>query len=470
MITRKLSTLDGFYNQSCGMVQCALKVRQIDRIPEILDILMNNLLGFRLKTNQTNVFSTYNPKTAKRPISERIELYNIPQSLDLVEACQYIYENHTKPFSEVLGTIGFNNKDTIVINMGHQVGDGKYFTYVVDYLTTKLTNAKSIFESPESMKTLDQILLNNPDEYQLPINMEAVFSNEIKNATLKVPHIFADPGFSHFLPRKHLQESIHSHCQFISYSLPVTELRCHDKNLGRCSNLTPALYSSFILSAAAFNKEFHGGHSNIFGPQTNSLPGVTTCVDIRQFLPDKSQLNFRACNLYSSVTVSAPFTSNLTPDNEKLSQFERRLRTNLVDQIKSGFHFAFLNSLTGLDPSTIIPGIGLEVSNVGPYYITRKNGNLSPSSRNAIFDDFFIKSSVSDEKGDPLMSFSAYSVVDEIEGRNELFANIKYKSSLCSTQDAKKIGLGAKFALQNLSPSMTLTEAIESIRQFQNTI
>ena len=68
------------------------------------------------------------------------------------------------------------------------------------------------------------------------------------------------------------------------------------------------------------------------------------------------------------------------------------------------------------------------------------------------------------------MSFSAYSVVDEIEGRNELFANIKYKSSLCSTQDAKKIGLGAKFALQNLSPSMTLTEAIESIRQFQNTI
>ena len=110
----------------------------------------------------------------------------------------------------------------------------------------------------------------------------------------------------------------------------------------------------------------------------------------------------------------------------------------------------------------IVPGIGLEVSSVGPFYLSKLS-----EGKNDIFKDIFIKSSVSDVKGDPLFSFSSYSVINEVAGTKTYHTNMRYKASIFSTKDANAVGRGTEFALKNLSTKMTIKEAIESIRQFQ---
>lgn len=477
MISRNLSTLEGFYNSSGGMVQFGLKVQQKNRIPEILDILINNVFGLRLRTTNTKMISNVDLKNDPH-YANKTQIYSIPPNLDLIRSCQYMYDNHTKPLTEVLGTIGFNNDDIIVLNVSHLVGDGKYFTFILDYLISKLTNT-TLFESPESMKPLNELILSSQsNEYQLPINMESLFTEQINSTKLKPPHIFVDEGFAHVKPLtkvENIKVDNTKPCQYISFNFPIKEFRCYNKQNDRCNGLSEVIWSSYILAGAAFNELGDGKIENIFGPDTNSSPGVTTCVDMRQYLKDKSLINWRAANLYSSVTVSAPYSktdTSLSPSNESLKNFEQRLRNDFINKIQSGFQYAFLNTLTPPDPTMVIPGVGLEVSSVGPYYISRRNNQNSNVnlSKNNIFSDMFIKSSVKDVKCDPLLSYSAYSVINEIEGRKDFYTNMRYKSIIFSQKDANMIGRGTEFAMKNLSPSMTVKEAIESIKQFQRTL
>lgn len=467
MISRNLSTLEGFYNASGGMVQLGMKIQQKNRIPGILDILINNVFSLRLKTIDSKMILKYGIKQNKSLLAEKTPIYSIPSNLDLVESCKYMYKNHSKPFNEVLGTIGYNNNDIIVLNMSHLVGDGKYLNFIIDFLVSKLTKTNNRFESPDSMKSLNDLILSS-DNYQLPINMEAIFEEQIKSSDIKLPHIFVDEGFSHVTPLTKVDNKKIDSCQFISYKFPINEFRCFNKQTNRCSLLSEAIWSSYILSAAAFNENGNNKIDNIFGPGTNSSPGVTNCVDMRPYLKDKSMINWCAANLYSSVTISAPYSkenSDLTISNESLQHFEKRLRSDFLNKIQSGYHFAFLNTLTPPEPGMTVPGIGLEVSSIGPFYIS-KNGE----GKSSIFSDIFVKSSVSDTKCDPLFSFSSFSVINEIEGKRTFLANMRYKSSIFSTKDANKIGKGTEFALKNLSSSMTVKEAIESIRQFQKSL
>ena len=476
MISRNLSTLEGFYNNSRGMVQFGLKIQKKDRIPEILDILMNNVFALRLRTTNSKMISKFDINN--QSLVNQTKIYPIPSNLDLIDSCRYMYTNHSKPLNEILGTIGFNNDNIIVLNVSHLVGDGKYLTFILDYLISKLTNA-NVFESSDSMMPLNSLISSSKsNDGQLPINMESIFSKQIKaSSNIKLPHIFVDEGFTHVNPRTKVQKNQSDNqkpCQFVSFNFPVNEFRCYNKQNDRCSGLSEVIWSSFILSAAAFNDIGNSHPKNIFGPDTSSSPGVTTCVDMRQYLNDKSLINWRAANLYSSVTVSAPYSesnANLSPSNELLGNFEKRLRNDFMNKIRSGYQYAFLNTLTPPDPEMVIPGIGLEVSSIGPFYISRRNESGNQNiSKNNIFSDIFIKSSVSDMNCDPLISFSSYSVINEIEGRKDFYTNMRYKSSIFSPIDANLVGKGTEFAMKNLSPSMTVKEAIEAIRQFQKTI
>lgn len=467
MISRNLSTLEGFYNASGGMVQLGMKVKKTNRIPEILDILINNVFSLRLKTINSKMISTFDVKTSKNSFREQTHIYSIPSNLDLIESCKFMYTNHSKPFNEVLGTIGYNNDDIIVLNMSHLVGDGKYLNFIVDYLVSKLTNTKSRFESPDSMKNLNELILS--DKYQLPINMEAIFKDQIDSSKIILPHIFVDEGFSHIKPRTKVYKNYNAEsCEFISFKFPINEFRCFNKQTNKCSGLSECIWSSFILSAAAFNENGNDKIDNIFGPGTNSVPGVTNCVDMRPYLKNRSMINWLAANLYSSVTISAPYSkddTSLTTSNESLQHFEKRLRIDFLNKIQSGYHFAFLNTLTPPEPGMNVPGIGLEVSSIGPFYLSKKG-----ESKDSIFSDIFVKSSVSDANCDPLFSFSSFSTINEIEGIKTFSSNMRYKSSIFSTKEANEVGKGTEFALKNLSQTMTVREAIESIKQFQKTL
>ncbi|OHS97013.1 hypothetical protein TRFO_36845 [Tritrichomonas foetus] len=422
MASRKLATLDGFYNSSGGMVQFAMRVKSSSFIPKIIDILDKNVLGFRLITKGDMIYSK----------SQHANIFAIPNNQSLIESAQYMYENHTLPFEQTLGSIGFNN-DTIVLNMSHQIADGKYFTFVLDYLTNYL----SADENNSNALHFETDVL--------PMNMESIFSDKIEKSNIKLPHLFVDKEITHIHQKTTINNNPNDSkrsCQYVSFNFPTNRLRCFNKSKNTCHGLTDSLWSSFILSALAFNGMM----------EKEELTGCTTCVDMRQFL-DNSLINWSTCNMYSSVTVSATMNEKML-----LHNFERLLRDDLKYKLNKGYQFAFLKTLTPPPPGMVVPGIGLELSNIGPFFVK------SPIT------DVFMKSSVGDSNGDPLFSFSSFTVVDKKENYNEFYANMRYKSSIFHTKDAEAVGLGTKFALLNLDPNMTIKEALDAIKQFQKGI
>ena len=405
MKSRKLTTLDGFYNSSGGMVQFVIKVKNPNKIQNILTTLNQNVLGFRLTTNSDSIFSKI----------QDAHIFKIPDNLDLNEAGQYMYLNHTLPFSEALGTLGYNN-NCIVMNMSHQIADGRYCTFVLDYLTNRR-------DSPTDI---------------LPINMENTLDSKIKESNIKLPHLFLDKDITRIYQKKNVKHpekfKIAKH---ISFNFPTRELRCYNKEKNICHGLTDALWSSFILSAFAFN-----------GGIQNQNAGCTTCIDMRKYI-DSSLINWAACNIYSSVTVASPINESMT-----LSTFEANLRKDLTRKLNEGYQYAFLKTLTPPPPGMNIPGIGLELTNLGPFYV-----------KDPITDVFF-KSSVSDKNCDPLFSLSSFSVVSS--SKNHFYVNMRYKPSIFNDDDARSVGLGTRFALRHLSPSMTIKESIKFISDFQS--
>jgi hypothetical protein len=129
------------------------------------------------------------------------------------------------------------------------------------------------------------------------------------------------------------------------------------------------------------------------------------------------------------------------------------MRRDFKTKLKNGLHYGFFKSLGAEAPRGCLPGIGLELSNMGPVKV---NGPIA---------DAFFRSSVSDRTGEPFLSFSTFSV---IRPKSNIWrANVRYRSSLIDRKDAEAVAHGSLFAMKSLPIRMTIGEAVREIQKFQ---
>lgn len=79
---RRLSTIDTFYNNSKGMLQLCLKIKNNTFVERILDRLNNLVLGLHTYTDDKYIYYKDNRKS--------FDYVKLPPSINLMESAKYI--------------------------------------------------------------------------------------------------------------------------------------------------------------------------------------------------------------------------------------------------------------------------------------------------------------------------------------------------------------------------------------------
>lgn len=402
MLRRRLSTIDHFYNQSHGMVQLAVRLSHPKHVPVIVEKLQKAVIGLQVCTTATDF--VYKP--------QNVPVCTIPNGLSMEQSCRYMFENYTPDFSQRVANIGASD-DAVVLSCGHICADGAFLVQVLDSLTNP--NADLSHES-------------------LPMSIEQLLGDNLTRNKIHVPHFYVDETVTRVMPRREVKENF-KNAEHIIMECPIETLQCYSN--GKVHGLTDSIWACLIASAWAFNGRI-------------DRAGVATCIDLRQFQkPLKSPLS--VCLHYSNIDVSAEVFPNMT-----LKDLGRRMRDDMLDKIRRGFHIGFLQGITKDPGGEPLPGIGLEMSNIGQLHVKPP------------IVDAFIKSSVADACGDPLISFSNFSVVTN--HTNTFHANVRYRQTLIDRREVAQVSQGALFAMQKLQPTLTITDAVKIIRAYQDTV
>ena len=384
------------------MLQLVLKFDDTSKIEETIDKLSKNVLAFHLKTDE---YHFYKQKSNITPV-KIIESDNLP------DLATYMYENHSPDFSKTLATLGYNS-NTLVLNIAHLVADGGYLHQIVDLILS------------------DSDKLNTKLEF--PDNIEENFINQINSKYIdQCKYIFTDPEIIRINADKPKNPS-NKYAKHCYINTPVENLKCFSKKSKRVSGLTEVLWTSYILSASAMNKKINN-------------TGIATCIDMRNYFNQINKTNsLSVCNHYSNITPCSNISPSMT-----VGELGKQMRKDFNDKIKKGHHYSFLKSLVPPEAKAI-PGIGLELSNIGRFQIK------SP------LKDLFLKSSVFDQFCDPLISHSSFSVDTGV--KNTLHGMFRFKPSAIKEETVRELASKVKFSLQNISNDMTVAESISLIQK-----
>lgn len=333
----------------------------------------------------------------------------IPEGLSLLESMDYMAVHHRPKFSDHMFVLGINS-DTLVSCGSHICTDGGFAHYCMRQI-----------RHPERFK---------PGTFRFPVSVDALFEKQLTTYNQNIPHYFVDPNLTRIVPRRSVTDKFFL-CPYVYLSCDIEELRCYNKRTRKTDGLTEALWTGPILSASAFNNEI-------------SKAGVATCVDIRGWAGRPVDIDITCC--YANVNVATKIDPDLT-----IKQVGEGMRADMKQKLKDGHKFAFFKTLDSKPPPPA--GIGIELSNMGPVKIK------SPVC------DLWFRSTQLDSLGEPLLSFSAFSL--PAEKRNLWRANVRYHGAKLHRKEAEALAYGAFWAMKNLPIETTVGDAVKEIQKFQ---
>ncbi|KAH0795088.1 hypothetical protein GPJ56_000931 [Histomonas meleagridis] len=405
---RKLAQSEKIFLDSYELMQFAVGVNDSKVIPKIINNLIKSIIGFRLKTDGNNLIAQDN----------KVTVHSLPNSIkNAYEASIYI-DNHYRPdFSKEFATIAANDK-FVSVNSSHGFTDGGFFKNLIR-----------------------NILNDNLNEVKgLPITPFELFSNEIQETiddpsfeqdTLKVSRF----PFSHTLPET--PSTIFR--RDINDVFPIEEHKWYNKSTGKLSGLTESLWLSIALASETLN--------NVKRPLK---VGCLTCVDLRPFInPRQKTVSENAGNNFTSFGVVA---DNV---NEQMTIREagKQLRNNFNRKTLNG---AIFNSLKpefdygGNDNENIL----VELSNVGPMEFKDP------------INDVWVQQSMKSKIIERTVTLTSFSMVGS--HKNLISNRLQYSPTTVSDEAAQKISNSISYFMKNISPDVTIREAMELMRHIQN--
>ncbi|KAH0793328.1 hypothetical protein GPJ56_002738 [Histomonas meleagridis] len=385
---RKLRPSDYFDINAATMLQLALKVENPKYVNDIAHKLTRIVVPLHTRTHG-DLMITH---------CEEVPVYFLPSKIKtLQEAANFTAINYTKPFNKALASVAAG-KDFVVLNINHLCSDGGYFKYIVSHLN-------------------DQVKSKNI----LPLKAEDIFSSEIDKAPIVQPWN-CDPYITRISTNGN-PKADSPYGSYFTIKAKMSDLMCYDKKTKSIKKFTETLWLSHMLAAFV-----HKHHIDEYG-------GVCTCMDLRNFLP-KQSIDYSLTNCFSAVSPSSHISSDM-----KLSEVGRLMREDMEKKIKEKHHFGFIKSLGVSSDAKPIPGIGLEITNMGALPIQKP------------IVDAFVSHHAKTINISSIVSLMSFSVADDI------YIRLRYGSGVLTHEEMNKYAKSIDFFIRNISLNNTVEEA-----------
>ena len=408
MLTRLLDSDEKIFIQMKCYTQLVIELEDNSKIPEYVHKIQKYLFGFHLKSDGKSLILHHD----KQPV------YDLPRGMkDYKEICDWMYINLTPPTSKALAAIA--TRDNIIgININHLCGDGKTFKILTEALPLPEQDVK----------------------YAIPPSPFALFKDEITKiirSGLKPYFLNEDPNLSRIIP-KEKPDNILKSGGFNVQRSHVSKLVCNTN--GVIKGLTESLWTAGTLTIAAYNG-------------TLSPCGASTPVDLRPYIKGHFD-KFEVCNSIGKIPVYA----EMIPD-ETVGDLGRRMREDFQRKNKNnealGYQAATYRVIVEGNPFPPAPGMGFELSNVGPVKLKRPIKDI-------------LMSCIAPAGPSHDCSCITFSTISEIPEFNQIVTDFLFSNQTLSLHDAVRINKSIQYALTHIKPEMKIKDALDELTKFQS--
>ncbi len=397
---RPYRLFEGIHLYTGTVIQLGVKVSDARYIPQLIEEASKMSVGLHVRRVGNEIWRTNEP-----PI-----IINLPTWIESVEdACQWTAQQKL-PSSTRCSNLSVG-QNILILNSNHMAADGGFFKQVLTRFQESLAGIPA--------KRYPQTLISSEDYY-------------------RVHEIEAGKPFNHSgctCVMTDCKEGVHDKAEtFVwAFKFPTKELNCFDKAKGRPSSLTEAIWSSYILSALAFNGKL-------------GTMRCETCCDLRkthQFMPEV------ACDF----TIAAP--EAVCKPTETVADMGKQIRNDLQQILGSNRRFAFWNQdLANYKP--IAKGCALEISHLGTIAFKKP------------IIDACMQIMMESKQTEEVVSLLTFSKVNE--DHDDFYGRLRCSPHRLNVTEGRILGMTVEHALKNISPKMTIQEAFDELVRFQHTL
>ena len=409
--SRKLTQFERLFFGTKDSVQLVVEFDKPGIVNQAIDNFKKAVTGLYLKTDGVNLISHNDP----------VKLTHFPSHITNVrDAADWITTENFPNMEKELATLTYN--DTMIgVNMYHAIGDGGFLHYLYDHV-------------------LDSNIGNHP---QFPSTMDQILSSQYKNATEPKDETGNITTFPNTVK---LELNHQQNARYYQFNIPADQLAIYDKSTKKVKGLTESMWLNLYLSMTAVNG-------------TQNQIGISTCVDIRQFIPrniNNNPLSFG--NLYTLINCVCP-KEKLSMDMT-LGEIGKLMRENFSKKVvPNGEIFGALrNAMTyGFPPPTdITQDVFGMISNVGQFKVKKpiKNLQVQQMCPGDICSTHIC-----------LMSFSK--VFNDL---NQINCRIRYSPQSISDYTAEIMCKLMEHGMREIPFSTSLKDALKEIKDFQRSI
>lgn len=423
-------------------IQLSIRVENVSAIKELEDYFRRSAACLHLRLKDQNHLE----------YRDEIQKFELPSSLtDLQEAGRFAGMNFTPPYDVAFGSIAVNEENKIIIlNANHRFCDGGFFKFLMKNYTMN-TPPKEVPLFPRFTSDLyaDQIA-NAPDilSYLNDPNMTRIKSikpvTTIKMAKTNIfsrefKRIYHPDGKNYNFTGNIIEDEKTGQKRYLDEAeviIPAKQYKTYDPRKNAPEHLTEYLWLSQYFAASAYQ-----------GKLFKNLK-IRTVNDLRRYLKHPDFLDCYHC------AVTAPSCPSVSPD-DKLSKVAKILRNDLLKLRQNEAHYSILKAPT--DPSSLIPGIDLGITGVGPILIRRPIVDVHCSflanatqvgNYSRYIGSLF------------LMSFSGY---NKSSPKNNITSKIMYNPNILSKEDVDTYMQRIRYVLTHASFDQTIGEVFDEV-------
>lgn len=393
--------------------QLAIDLVDTKHISKIFEMLNREVIGLHLHLEDGKlIYDKKDPIIIKEP--------KLTSNISLEQSAKFCFDNSPKD-SEKLGAI-YYNQNRIVLNVSHICADGRFLTKQLNHI---LNISEYKFQSPKTILTPFEVCFSNQLKQMKPSNYNVQHDPHITRIIMKNYNRPHDPFF-----------------KYESFTFPAKELILFNQN--KLKGFNEELHTSFILTALAFSPKSENPFKNF---------GTCSCVDLRHRVERNLDT---VCNAYGQIGVKANVNEAMT-----ISQVNQLMKQSFKDAIGGDAAFALHNvakhRMTNTEDKMFapLPGRRLDMSNVGPLRI-----------HPPVSDVWISAGQKNDSLGSSSFYSISYSIINEIQNRNDMVFIFRHDNKDLSNDDVYKFANGMKYFLTEIPISMTLGEAYKELRNF----
>lgn len=394
-----------------SLIMMSLEVEHPRYVPMVVDKLIKSTIGFHIKKEGNNLVAH----------NDKVPILSLPKGYknlkDLSNA--FIRENYLD-YEKAFAMIGCNETQVSFI-VSHMCSDGGYLKYQMEHILDKA-----------------------PKLDPLPAISASFFKKEIENAPSDVQLWASHPDVTRLLPRRNkcVDPGVDpSHPDYFTIEATRDQMKCYDKKIGKLRGLTEYYWLAHIFSAMAFNGRM------------NDVVGVTTCIDLRNWLPpglvDKVHYNFT--NGFSAITPISVLKPTMT-----LRDVGEQMRRDMFRRLDRGEQFGFMKGLKGCPDAEQLPGACLEITNM-----------KSMIQKKPIVDSWCALS-LTNQSTEQVLSVMSFGT--EGYGKNKHVIRLRYGPSGFSKSDMNVFGKSFDHFMRNISLDRRVDDVFDEMRAFQASV